>query len=111
MPKKQTQEMATREFPSQESPASLESARAHAEVVEEPAPRPRFLDFGDSALLFEVLFWAHNTFGVEFIKSDIRVSIDAAFRAKGITIPFPQRDLHIVSDQRPAPVHLASEMP
>lgn len=87
----------------------LESAYAHQEVLDEPAPQSRFLDFGDSALLFEIFFWTQNTFGVELIKSDIRVAIDAAFRAKGITIPFPQRDLHIVSDSRKGPSSAPNE--
>lgn len=31
------------------------------------------------------------------IASDVRFAIDAAFRARGIQIPFPQRDLHLRS--------------
>ncbi len=76
------------------------AAKGHEMVHKHPEPQARFLEFGDSALLFDVLFWTTHTFDVEFIKSDIRVAIDAAFREAGITIPFPQRDLHIVSDQR-----------
>ena len=34
------------------------------------------------------------------IKSDIRLAIDQAFRNNEIKIPFPQRDLHLVSDSR-----------
>ena len=34
------------------------------------------------------------------IKSDIRYIIDEKFRENNIKIPFPQRDLHIVSDHR-----------
>lgn len=75
-----------------------EAATAHKLVQQQPQPRARFLEFGDSALLFDVLFWTTHTFDVEFIKSDIRVAIDAAFREAGISIPFPQRDLHIISN-------------
>jgi len=35
------------------------------------------------------------------IQSRVRTSIDTKFREHGVTIPFPQRDLHIV-DHRPA---------
>lgn len=72
----------------------------HPEVVSQPKVRVRFIDFGDSALVFEVLFWTKDSFNVEFTKSDIRVAIDAAFRRAGIQIPFPQRDLHLISDRR-----------
>lgn len=58
-------------------------------------PFVRFVDFGDSALKFELFFWTINIFHVEFIKSNLRFAIDKAFRLQGITIPFPQRDLHI----------------
>lgn len=77
-----------------------ESVENHKEVSKIKSPRVRFVDFGDSALLFEVLFWTQDSFNVEFTKSDIRVAIDAAFRREGIQIPFPQRDLHIISDKR-----------
>jgi small-conductance mechanosensitive channel len=58
-------------------------------------PFVRFTDFGDSALKFELYFWTANIFKVEFIKSDLRFAIDKQFRLDGITIPFPQRDIHI----------------
>ena len=59
-----------------------------------------FNDFGDSGLKFELYFWAAQTWEIMVIKSDLRFSIDKLFRENGITIPFPQRDLHIVSDSR-----------
>jgi len=60
-------------------------------------PFVRFVDFGDSALLFDVFFWSSDIFPVENTKSDIRYLIDKRFREAGVTIPFPQRDLHIKS--------------
>jgi small-conductance mechanosensitive channel len=59
-----------------------------------------FNDFGDSGLEFELYFWAARTWEIMVIKSDLRFAIDKSFRENGITIPFPQRDLHIVSDSR-----------
>ena len=57
-------------------------------------------DFGDHALRFNVYFWAQQTWEIVNIKSDIRLTIDQAFRNNKIKIPYPQRDLHIVSDSR-----------
>ena len=76
------------------------SADQQPNVLKNPPPSARFLDFGDSALLFEILFYTEESFLVEFIKSDIRIAIDKAFRQQSVTIPFPQRDLHIISDKR-----------
>ena len=75
-------------------------AQEHEKVLKTPSAKVQFKDFGNSSLDFELLFWTRDPFYVEFIKSEIRVSIDAAFREKGIVIPFPQRDLHIKSDER-----------
>ena len=55
-------------------------------------------DFGDYSLQFKVFFWAKKTWEILNIKSDIRFAIDQAFRQNNIKIPYPQRDLHIVSD-------------
>ncbi|MGB4973527.1 MAG: mechanosensitive ion channel domain-containing protein [Cyclobacteriaceae bacterium] len=60
-------------------------------------PFVRFVDFGDSALLFEVYFWSIDIFPIENTKSEIRYLIDKRFREEGVTIPFPQRDLHLKS--------------
>lgn len=72
-----------------------EAAIEHSEVVREPAPKARFIDFGDSSLNFELLFYSKRMFDIEFVRSDIRVVIDQKFRDHNVTIPFPQRDLHL----------------
>ncbi|MBK8580552.1 MAG: mechanosensitive ion channel domain-containing protein [Flavobacteriales bacterium] len=68
-------------------------------VTNDPAHavQVRFIDFGDSALIFELLFWSRNIFAVEQTKSDIRFRILGRFREAGIGIPFPQRDVHIIA--------------
>ncbi|MBX2941331.1 MAG: mechanosensitive ion channel [Cyclobacteriaceae bacterium] len=60
-------------------------------------PFVRFVDFGDSALLFDVYFWSVDIFPIENVKSDMRYLINKRFREQNISIPFPQRDLHIKS--------------
>ncbi len=57
-------------------------------------------DFGDYSLKFKVFFWARKTWEILNIKSDIRFAIDQAFRQNNIKIPYPQRDLHIVSGMK-----------
>jgi len=75
----------------------LKCAEDHGKVSTTPKPFVRFKDFGNSSLDFQLFFWSTETFQVENIKSDIRYEIDAAFRKNQITIPFPQRDVHIKS--------------
>lgn len=54
----------------------------------------QFTDFGNSSLDFRLLFWAENTWQVEFVRSELRFEIDRLFREHKVTIPFPQRDVH-----------------
>ncbi|QLG46258.1 mechanosensitive ion channel family protein [Costertonia aggregata] len=64
-------------------------------VLKNPKPFVLFEDFGDSALLFSVNFFITDSFSDPRVKSAIRYAIDAKFRENNITIPFPQRDVHI----------------
>ncbi len=77
----------------------LKCASEHKHIVKKPAPMVFFRDFGNSSLDFELLFYTNNTFRVEMIKSDLRYQIDKAFRENNITIPFPQRDVHLFKEQ------------
>jgi small-conductance mechanosensitive channel len=64
-------------------------------VLDFPNPIVRFTDFADSSLNFELHFWSRNFLIIEDVKSDLRFTIDQAFRDNGIQIPFPQRDIWI----------------
>jgi small-conductance mechanosensitive channel len=64
-------------------------------VLSSPKPFVIFEDFADSALLFSVNFYLNDSFSDPKIKSDIRFRIDALFRKSNISIPFPQRTVHI----------------
>lgn len=74
----------------------LECAEDHGDVLKRPKSDVFFSDFGDSGLIFELLFWTRRTFERERVMSDLRFAIDSAFRKHNIHIPFPQRDLHII---------------
>lgn len=72
----------------------------HHLILQEPEPVIEFNDFGDSALIFDALFWANLRSGereLRMIRSDIRYRLDELFRENGITIAFPQMDLHMKS--------------
>lgn len=71
-----------------------ESAWEHPEVTDKNLIDVRFLDFGDSCLQFQVIFFSENIFRIERVKSDIRRVINRKFIEHNITIPFPQMDVH-----------------
>lgn len=81
-------------------------ASEHPEVITDgraPAPRALFMEFGDSSLNFELRVRIQRIERRFSVLSDLNFAIDRAFREEGIRIPFPQRDLHVVSypDVRP----------
>lgn len=61
-------------------------------------PVVRLSEFGESSIVFEVLFWSYDYFRFESVRSDLRFIIAQKFAESNIRIPYPQRDLHIVSD-------------
>jgi small-conductance mechanosensitive channel len=72
-----------------------EVAQEHSSVLKNPKPFVLFEDFGDSALLFSLNYFVTDSFSDPKTKSEMRYRIDAKFRANNISIPFPQRDIHL----------------
>lgn len=72
-----------------------ESANEHPEVTDTSLIEARLMDFGNSSLDFSVLFYSKNIFRIHKVKSDIRRTINKKFNENGITIPFPQMDVHM----------------
>jgi len=77
----------------------MDVAKENPYIIQYPAPFVRFNEFGESALDFSLYFFSRNYMIIEDIKSDLRFSIDAAFRENNISIPFPQRDIRIVKEE------------
>jgi len=71
-----------------------ESALSHPDITDKNQIEARLIDFGNSSLDFQVLFFSDNVFRIEKVKSDIRRIINRKFAENNITIPFPQVDVH-----------------
>jgi len=67
------------------------------EIMNDPAPRVDFIDFGDSALIFRVRFWIASPDFWLTAPTELRFRIDEEFKKNGIEIAFPQQDVHIRS--------------
>jgi small-conductance mechanosensitive channel len=78
----------------------LDVAREIPQIQKDPAPFVRFKDFAESSLDFELFFWSKEIFVIEDVISDLRFRIDEEFRMNGITIPFPQRDVHLIQNKQ-----------
>ncbi|WP_396635179.1 mechanosensitive ion channel family protein [Maribacter sp. R86514] len=73
----------------------LDVVKSQRSILKSPKPFVIFEDFGDSALIFAVNFYITDSFTDPRVKSDVRYKIDAEFRKNNISIPFPQRDVHL----------------
>ncbi len=73
----------------------LGSLEGHSDVLSYPEPQAFFTAFGDSSLDFELRFWTNRFERWLPIRSDVSIAINDALAAAEITIPFPQRDVHL----------------
>jgi potassium efflux system protein len=82
----------------------LRIADEHPDVLTDgsaPEPFVLFREFADSSLNFELRCHIRNIDNRLRVISDINFAIDKAFREEGISIPFPQRDVHIYNATPP----------
>jgi MscS family membrane protein len=76
----------------------LAIAQSNPLVSSTPDPRVRFRSFGDSALDYELLCWAHRPQDKGRLIHELNREIYATFKQEGIEIPFPQRDVHLIGE-------------
>ncbi len=74
----------------------IKVAESNPKVITKPPPRAFFINFGDSALEFRLWAWVDFDGGYS-IRSELAVAVQEALKKAGIGVPFPQRDLHLVS--------------
>ena len=73
----------------------IKVAKENSMVLPQPGPEVRFLEFGDSSLNFDLLVWTGLPENQKILRSEINFGIAEAFRENNITIPYPQRDVHL----------------
>jgi small-conductance mechanosensitive channel len=81
-----------------------EIATMHPRVLLDPAPVTRLIRFGDNGIDLELRVWISDPeAGIGNIRSDIYLKIWKSFKEHGITIPFPQRDIHQIAPAGTSP--------
>jgi small-conductance mechanosensitive channel len=82
--------------PEQAMAIMQEAAFANERVLRIPVPAVRLMAFADSGIALELRIWLGDPeAGVGNVRSDINLAIWRGFKAAGITIPYPQRDVHL----------------
>jgi small-conductance mechanosensitive channel len=64
-------------------------------VLKDPAPRVRFTEMGDSALIFRLLCWIGEPVQRGRTIDALNTAVYKVLTAEGINIPFPQREVHL----------------
>lgn len=75
----------------------LDACKVSDRILNDPKAQVRMLAFGDNGINLELRLWLDDPEeGVGSIKSDINMAIWKGFKEKGISIPYPQRDIHLI---------------
>lgn len=77
----------------------IEAIRAEPWVMTEQRIEALFLEFGDSSLNFRVRCWIEHYVETRRIIDKMNTALYRALNEANIEIPFPQRDLHLVSSR------------
>ena len=74
----------------------LEAAKEFPGSIDDPKPSCYLKEFADSSVNFMLFFWlADVSKGRYQAKNDVMLSIWKKFKENNISIPYPQRDIHI----------------
>ncbi|MCT8986200.1 mechanosensitive ion channel family protein [Shewanella phaeophyticola] len=67
------------------------------DILQQPKPVVLFEDFGDNALVFDLIFWvsAVSETDIRRRRSEIRFRMYELFNEHQVVIAYPQRDLHV----------------
>ena len=78
--------------------------QGNEKVLRFPAPVVSVRSFEESAIDIDLYFWVGDVREYLQLRSDVISQVDETFREAGIQIPFPQRDLHIITGkEKPGP--------
>lgn len=82
--------------PEQAMKLMLDAAGTETRVLKDPPPVCRLMGFGDNGIDLELRVWIDDPqHGVSNVRSAINLAIWRVFKERGITIPYPQRDLYV----------------
>ena len=83
-------------------------ARANPRVLSTPAPFCFFMNYGDSSINFELRVWTDQSSDYIQLRSELNAAVYDAVKAAGMSFPFPQREIRLLSDPDPR-VSLSSQ--
>jgi small-conductance mechanosensitive channel len=77
-------------------------ARSNSRVLQDPEPTAQVLQLGEYGVDLELGFWIDDPErGSQNVRSEMSLALLAAFRAHGIEIPYPQREVRLLQGNNP----------
>lgn len=76
----------------------LQVAEQNLDVTRDPTPKVSFINFGASALEFKLIVCIYDIDKRTTAGSELRYAIEKTFRENNIEMPFPQCDVHIITE-------------
>lgn len=74
----------------------------HPRVLKDPAPVVQVTALADSGVDLEIGFWIGDPEGGSgIVRSDLALRILAAFKARGVEIPYPRREVRVLGAAEP----------
>ena len=85
--------------------ALVDAALAVDAVLQDPPPEAMFVEFAESALNFELWVWTEKRLNRPTrLRSEVNFKVWEVLKARGIEVPYPQREVHIKEFPRTAGV-------
>jgi len=82
----------------------VQAAANHPRILRDPPAVSRLISFEENGIRLEIRFWiADPVNGVNNVRSDVNRAIWRIFRANGVTMPSPQREVRILQPRAPHP--------
>ncbi|QOZ30263.1 mechanosensitive ion channel protein MscS [Bradyrhizobium sp. CCBAU 51753] len=81
--------------PRQVCKLAIETAGAHPRATKGKTPNCILTEFAEAGMKFSLTFWIADPDGMDNVKSDVMLSLWDAFKANGIRVPYPVRELRV----------------
>ncbi|MCA6125002.1 mechanosensitive ion channel [Bradyrhizobium sp. WSM 1704] len=81
--------------PRQVCKLAIETAAAHPRATKGKTPNCILTEFAEAGMKFSLTFWIADPDGMDNVKSDVMLSLWDAFKANGIRVPYPVRELRV----------------
>ncbi|MBR0869848.1 mechanosensitive ion channel [Bradyrhizobium tropiciagri] len=81
--------------PRQVCKLAVETASAHPRATKGKTPNCILNEFAEAGMKFSLTFWIADPDGMDTVKSDVMLSLWDAFKANGIRVPYPVRELRV----------------